>query len=375
VSRLDELGIKPLINAAGTYTILGGSRLAPPVMAAMAEAANTFLDFELLSARVGERLATMTRNEAAIVTSGAAAGVAIAIAACVAGTDPERIAAFPGAAADARVIVQRSQRNGYDYSARMSGVQLVEIGDATGTTLAELEDALEEPAACVLVFVGEQYDRGAVALSDVTRAAHAHGVPVVVDAAASVPPIANLGRLTRDHGADLVVFSGGKGLRGPQTTGLVVGRGNLVAACVANSSPRHSLGRPMKVGKEELLGLLAAIEWSLAQDEPAYLAALEARTARWIAGLADVPRVHVKRGIPANAAEPIPRALVRLDGADMAERDRVVAAIRARGVALMIDGDTSIVMNPQTLSDDEVEPVLEAVRAVLLERAAPSPGQ
>ena len=275
VSRLSELGITPLINAAGTYTILGGSRLAPPVIAAMAEASDTFLDFELLSKRVGERLAELTGNEAAIVTSGAAAGVAIAIAACVAGTDPDRVAAFPAGGAASRVIVQRSQRNGYDYSARMSGVRLVEIGDASGATLRELEDALAEPAACVFVFVGEQFDRGAVPLPDVIRAAHARGVPVVVDAAASVPPIANLRRLAGDEGADLVVFSGGKGLRGPQTSGLVVGRADLIAACVANSSPRHSLGRPMKVGKEELLGLLAAVEWSLAQDEPAYLAGLD----------------------------------------------------------------------------------------------------
>ena len=242
MSRLSELGITPLINAAGTYTILGGSRLAPPVIAAMAEASDTFLDFELLSKRVGERLAELTGNEAAIVTSGAAAGVAIAIAACVAGTDPDRVAAFPAGGAASRVIVQRSQRNGYDYSARMSGVRLVEIGDASGATLAELEDALAEPAACVFVFVGEQYDRGAVPLPDVIRAAHARGVPVVVDAAASVPPIANLRRLAGEEGADLVVFSGGKGLRGPQTTGLVVGRADLIAACVAEFQPATQPG-------------------------------------------------------------------------------------------------------------------------------------
>ena len=111
MNRLAELGVRPLINAAGTYTILGGSRLAPPVVAAMAEAADTFLDFDLLSARVGERIAELTHNEAAFVTSGAAAGVAIAIAACVAGTDPERILSFPAGAGGARVIVQRSQRN------------------------------------------------------------------------------------------------------------------------------------------------------------------------------------------------------------------------------------------------------------------------
>ena len=369
MSRLQELGITPVINAAGTYTVLGGSRLAPPVIAAMAEAAQTFLDLEQLATAVGARLAAATGNEAAVVTSGAAAGVAIAIAACVAGTDPERIATFPAAGAAARVIVQKSQRNGYDYSARMTGIQLIEIGGAARTTLTDLDAALVNDPACVLVFVGEQFDRGAVPLREVTTAARARGVPVVVDAAAGVPPIANLWQLTR-AGADLVVFSGGKGLRGPQATGLVVGRGELVAACVANMSPHHTIGRPMKVGKEELLGLLAAVEWSLALDEPEYLASLERYVATWIAGLRDIPGIHVERGIPVAAAEPLPRALVRLDGADRAARDHLVAEIRARGVAVHTDGDASLAINPQTVAEDEVELVLAAVRAVLLARTA-----
>src|SRR5262249_26027656 len=161
--------------------------------------------------------------------------------------------------ASARVIVQRRHRNGYDYSVRMTGVELREIGDGDGATLADLDEALDEGAACVFAFVGEQYDRGAVPLDDLIRAAHDRDVPVVIDPAAGVPPIATLWELT-GAGADLVVFSGGKALRGPQSTGMVVGRRDLIAACVANMSPRHAIGRPMKVGKEELLGLLAAVE-------------------------------------------------------------------------------------------------------------------
>jgi L-seryl-tRNA(Ser) seleniumtransferase len=146
----------------------------------------------------------------------------------------------------------------------------------------------------------------------------------------------------------------------------------MIQACLANSSPRHSIGRPMKVGKEELLGLLAAIEWSLGQDEEAYLAFLERSVARWIDGLSDIPGITAERGIPRAAAEPIPRALIRLHDSDLAERDRLTLAIRDRGVAVHNDGDTTISLNAQTLAEDEVEPVLEAVRAVLLERAAQS---
>jgi uncharacterized pyridoxal phosphate-dependent enzyme len=369
MTRLEELGVQPLINAAGTYTVLGGSRLAPPVMAAMAEASDTFLDFDLLAARVGERIAALTGNEAACVTGGAAAGVAIAIAACVAGTNPERILGFPRIAADARVIVQRSQRNVYDYSALMTGIQLIEIGEPTGTTLAQLEAALAEPAACVLVFVGGLFDRGAVPLAEVARAAHARSVPVVVDAAAGIPPISNLRDLT-GAGADLAVFSGGKGLRGPQTTGLVVGRRDLIEAVVANSSPRQTIGRPMKTGKEELLGILAAVEWSLAQDERAYFDFIERAIARWLQGLAGIPGITVQRGFPRAVAEPIPRVLIALEDSDLAERDRLIAEMRRRGVAVRYDGETVITLNAQTLAPDEVEPVLDAVRAVLQERAA-----
>jgi uncharacterized pyridoxal phosphate-dependent enzyme len=377
MNRLADLGVDRLINAAGTFTVLGGSRLAPGVIDAMAEASDAFIDFDVLSARVGQRLADLTRNEAAVVTSGAAAGIAIAIAACVAGTDPDRIAEFPTAATRAEVIVQRSQRNGYDYSARMTGVRLVEIGTPQGSTLADLTEALGDRTACVLVFAGEQFDRGAIPIEQVTGAAHARSVPVVVDAAAGVPPIANLWRFTRDLGANLAAFSGGKGLRGPQTTGFVVGRRDLIAACIANSSPRHTIGRPMKVGKEELLGLLAAVEWSLAQDEPAFLAQLSSRVSTWLQGLSGIAGIRVESGIPVAAAEPIPRALIRLEAADVADRDRVVAEIRSRGVAVGVDGETSIALNPQTVEDSEVETVLEAVRTVLLARAdaarAPAP--
>jgi seryl-tRNA(Sec) selenium transferase len=246
----------------------------------------------------------------------------------------------------------------------------VEIGRVDGATQSDLDLALTAETAAVLVFIGEQYDRGAIPLAGIVKAAHARGIPVVVDAAAGVPPIATLWRVTGDAGADLVIFSGGKGLRGPQTTGFVVGRRDLIAACVANSSPRHAIGRPMKVGKEELLGLLAAVEWSLAQDEATVLEAFERRVATWIAGLRDLPGIDVVRGVPTHVAEPIPRALVRIHGASREERDGLIAAIRARGVAVGYDGEASLALNPQTVDDDEVEAVLTAVRATLLSRGA-----
>jgi uncharacterized pyridoxal phosphate-dependent enzyme len=257
-SVYEELGIEPVINAAATLTRLGGSRMPPPVVAAMGRAAESFVDLPELQRRVGQRIAALTGNEAAYVTSGAAAGIVLAVAACVAGTDPELVAAFPcrPGADQPEVIVHRSQRNGYDYAARQTGARMVEVGETT----AELRTAMTERTACVLWFAGEHYAAGAPPLAEVIAVARDGGVPIIVDAAAQIPTLANLWRFTREMGADAAIFSGGKGLRGPQSSGLVLGRAEIIEGCRANGNPNCSIGRPMKAGKEELVGLLAAVE-------------------------------------------------------------------------------------------------------------------
>jgi L-seryl-tRNA(Ser) seleniumtransferase len=363
MSRLQALGVPPLINAAGAYTMFGGSRLAPGVPEAMAEAGNVFLDLDLLQRRVGARIAELTGNEACFVSSGAAAGVAIAVAACVAGTDPAAIGAFP-VRGERDVVVQVTQRNGYDYSARMTGVRLVEIGGSDGTTAAELRLAIGPQTACVLVFAGTFYEPGALPLHDVIEVAHAAGVPVVVDAAGQVPPVSNLRRYTVLEDADLAIFSGGKALRGPQTTGLVLGRADLIEACLANANPGHSIGRPMKVGKEELLGILAAIEWAVAMDEPAHLRTCEAIVAGWLAGFDDIPEVTVTREARGVVGEPLPQVFVRLRSGGSAARDALMDALRhgSPGVATRPSGADTIAFNPMFVEPDEAPLVARRLR-------------
>jgi len=364
----EQLGIKRIINAAATLTRLGGSRMPPPVVEAMAAGAQAFVDLLELQARVGARIAELTHNEACYVASGAAAGVALATAACITGDDPAAIAGFPQL--DGRknaAIVHRCQRNGYDYAIRQTGARLIEIGMAQTTQRWELEAAITPQTACVIYFAGEHFARGALPLPEVIEVAHARGVPVIVDAAAQIPPIANLWRFTRDLGADVAIFSGGKGLRGPQSTGLVLGRADLIGACQANGNPNSSIGRPMKVGKEELLGILAAVEWSLAQDEPALIDAYEAMVRYWIAGLQAIAGVTATRGYPNEAGQPFGRAIVRIDPARGLTRDQVVAALLAGDPAVAvgaIDADC-IALNPQTVEPGEEELVLAAVRRVL----------
>jgi len=368
MTSYQQLGIKRIINAAATLTRLGGSRMPPPVVEAMAAGAQAFVDLPELQARVGARIAELTRNEACYIASGAAAGIVLAVAACITGEDPAAIAGFPQL--DGRknmVIVHRCQRNGYDYAIRQTGVRLTEIGLPQATQRWELEAAITPQTACVVYFAGEHFARGALPLPEVIEIAHARGVPVLVDAAAQIPPIANLWRFTAELGADVAIFSGGKGLRGPQPTGLVLGQADLIAACQANGNPNSSIGRPMKVGKEELLGILAAVEWSLAQDEPALIASYEAMVQYWIAGLQTIAGVTVTRGYPNEAGQPFGRALVRIGPSSGLARDQVVAMLLEGDPAVAVGAVDSdwIALNPQTVEPGEEREVLAAVRRVL----------
>jgi L-seryl-tRNA(Ser) seleniumtransferase len=265
------------------------------------------------------------------------------------------------------VIVHRCQRNGYDYAIRQLGVRLVEVGMALNTAPWELEAAITPRTACIVYFAGAHFSRGALSLEQVIATARTHGVPVIVDAAAQVPPIANLWHFTRDLGADLVVFSGGKGLRGPQSAGLVLGRQDLIAACKLNGSPNYSVGRPMKICKEELMGMLAAVEWSLAQDEASLLERYERVVQYWVEGLSDLPGVHASRGYPSEAGQPHGRAIVRLDPVCGLTRDELAVALLHGDPAVavgVVDGE-SIALNPQTIEEGEEVLVLEALRRVL----------
>jgi L-seryl-tRNA(Ser) seleniumtransferase len=359
-----DLGVRPVINAAATLTRLGGSLMPPPVLEAMRSGAESFVDLVELQTAVGKRIADLTRNEACYVSSGAAAGMAIAIAACIAGDDKARVTSLPAFSGEpSEVIVFRSQRNGYDQAARTTGAHMIEIGEEP----SELELAFSPRTACVLFFAGAHFAGGALPLSDVVAEAQARRVPVIVDGAAQIPPISNLWRFTREQGADVAIFSGGKGLRGPQSSGLVLGKRAIVEACIANGPPNHSLGRPMKVGKEELLGILAAVEWSLAQDEPALLAGYEATVERWVAGLSGLPDVTVETRFPSEAGQPHSRAIVHLSSGARFSRADLVKALWDHDPRIAVGevGDDAIALNPQTLEAGEAEVVLQALQGLL----------
>lgn len=362
---LAELDVRPVINAAATLTALGGSLMPPEVREAMDVGSRQFVDLRELQRKVGERIAELTHNEAAYVASGAAAGIALAVAASMTGTDQALIDTLPGPDGFEKneVVIQRVQRNGYDYSARMTGARMVEVEN----TEQALEEAITEHTAAILWFAGGHFGADALPIEQVIAIGKRHGVNVIVDAAAQIPKIENLWHFTRDLGADLSVFSGGKGLRGPQPSGLVLGRADLIEAIRANSSPNHSMGRPFKVGKEELLASLASVEWSLAQDEDAVIAGYEEVVQMWLDGVRDLPGVVAERGFPSEAGQPYGRAIITIEEGARLDRDALHEALWERNprIAVSTIGERQIALNPQTLEPGEPELVLAAIRELL----------
>jgi len=259
-----ELGVRPFINAAGTYTTLTASLMHPDVMQAIDYASKQFVHLPELHDRVGERIAQMIGCEAAMVPSGAAAALVVGTAACITGTNPDFIHRLPDTTGmKSEVIVKKSHRYGYDHAVRACGVKMIEV-----ETSAELESAINERTAMMLFFNANE-PKGQIKAAEFVALGKKHSVPIFNDAAADVPPVENLSKYSK-MGFDLVTFSGGKGIRGPQSAGLLLGRKDLIAAARMNTSPNSdSVGRGLKVNKEELLGMMAAIESYTKRDHAA----------------------------------------------------------------------------------------------------------
>ncbi len=364
----EDLGIRPLINASATLTRLGGSVMPREVVEAMVEASQHFVPLDELQRRVGERLAAMTHNEAAYVSSGAAAGLVLATAACVAGADPQKISQLPDTTGlKNEVIIHKVHRNGYDHAVRQVGVKVVEIGDGEVTTAADLEAAITENTAAIFWFQGAMTGRGDLPLAEVIAVANRHNIPVVVDGAAQLPPVENLWRYT-EMGAALAVFSGGKDLRGPQSSGLIVGRKELIESCRINGNPNQSIGRPMKVGKEEMVGLLKAVELYIKRDHEARASQDDEVVAGWCSELNRVAGVQAERSFPNEAGQPLPRALVHINSSKVGlSRDAVVDALEAGTPSIFVakGGDDGIYLNPMTLADGEEQIVLDRLLEIL----------
>jgi uncharacterized pyridoxal phosphate-dependent enzyme len=368
------LGVRPFINCCSVRTMHGGSLMLPQVRSAVAEAARYFVNLDELMEAAGKRLAELTGAEWGLVTCGSAAAVALGTAACVAGNDPVKMLRLPFTDGMVnRVIIPKSQRFAYDQAVRMIGCNVVEID-----TREDLDRALAEPVAMV-VLLGKQEHLTSVRLEEIAAVVKPRGIPIMVDAASE--------HLERPspwlvRGADLVIYSGGKFLRGPQTSGLLLGSKRLVEAAWRNASPHQALGRPMKVSKEDVIGVLTALEyWFEERDQPG-------ERQKWYDDLAVI----------AKRVGQVPRArgeVIEPEGVDLVPRLRVSwdrwhypldgLALRQHVLdgepRIMLDDNSatedSIVIDPFQLQPGEAAQVGDAVAAVLrgASGASPAPSQ
>ena len=338
----EDLGVRPVINAAGPLTRLSGMPLEPEVAAAMAEAAQRCVPVEDLQEAAGRYLAEVTGAEAGYVTTGAAAGLALGAAACIAGLDVAKMDRLPDTTGlRNEIIVQRAHLTAYTHALRLSGARLVEVGymgyPGQGITWPWQIEAAIGPQTAAIAF-SHGIAAGSIPLEEVVAIGRRHDLPVIVDAAGGVPPIENLRRFIAS-GASLVAFSGGKAIGGPQASGILVGRADLIASValqhqdmdvypatwawrdrylasgILPGPPHHGLGRPMKVGKEEIVGLVVALRRFLARDHAAEWREQAARLTSVVESLAGLPGVRATLLDDPQATRPYPQAAIYLDEA------------------------------------------------------------
>ena len=309
-SIYESIGVRPIINCKGTFTIISGSQSLPEVKKAMDEASRHYVQMDELMEAVGQRLAEITKAEWGIVTAGCSAAITNATAACIAGSNPERMQRLPNLQGlKNEIIMAKYSRNVYDHAARMLGTTIVEVNSAE-----ELERAFNARTAMVLIFTSPPAEQGPLSIENTCRVAKGKGVPVLIDAAAEVLTIPNH-HLRR--GATMVAYSGGKCLRGPQCAGLLLGQKDYVRAAWANSAPHHAFGRSLKVAKEEIMGMLAAVEMWAKRDQDAEWRAWEA----WLAYISDrvtkIPGVTTEYVQPVDLSNHAPQLRIKWDAASL----------------------------------------------------------
>jgi L-seryl-tRNA(Ser) seleniumtransferase len=397
-----RLGVRTLINASGPSTRLSGGIMAPEVSEAMKEASQFCVDIAEFQARASEIIAGITGAEAGYVTSGAAAGLLLGTAACVTGLDPGKMNRLPDTSGmKNEVVISRSHRNFYDHAIRSTGIQLIEVGIADrfsgagvrDTEAWEIADAITDRTAAVCYVA---YPHTLPILEKVVEAAHAHDVPVIVDAAGQLPPADNLRKFIA-QGADLVAFSGGKAIGGPQSSGILCGRRDLIMSVALQhldmdilqeqwtpppmlidkaalpGAPQHGIGRPCKVGKEEIAGLLTALR--LFVDETP-----DTRYSRWlkvvemiVQATGEMPSAQLIIATDRKRNE-IPTVELHLneETTDWTALDLVIAlqngepAIQANPSRV---NEGIVVFGPTCLKDDEPAIIGQRLRELLLQKS------
>jgi L-seryl-tRNA(Ser) seleniumtransferase len=338
----DKLGVAKIINAAGTYTTLTAACMPPVVLAAVQKAALHPVRLHDLQVKSGEYIAKRLQCEGAVVTSGAAGAITLATAACMQNANNIDPMAMPQAIDGMKnqVIVQKAHRYGYDHAMFLCGARVTEV-----VTLDDYKRACASGNAVMTNFFNAAEEEDGVAgtaqigREEWLRVAHEHNIPCHIDAAADMPPISNLWKYT-GMGFDLVAFSGGKGIRGPQNAGLLLGKKHLIDLAHQNNNPEEGVGRGMKVAKEQIVGMVAAVDWVLSHTEESMQGDYQKRVDLIVATVKGIPSVRTETVVP-RIANHVPHLLIRFDPS--------VSGITTKEiVAKLREGTPSIELNPNT---------------------------
>lgn len=388
----ESIGVRPIVNATGVFTRLGGALMPPEVVQAMAEAAKQGVCMEELQYRAGLVIAEITGAEAAYVVSGAQAGIVLSIAACITGLDPAKMDRLPDTTGLKReVIMAKAHRNHYDHAVEAAGGKIVEVGTEDACRPDQLEAAINQQTAAI--FFLPDWPQGGLSLAAAVEIGRKHRIPVVVDGAGRLDVPENLRRYVAS-GADLVIFSGGKFIRGPQASGFICGRRELISAIAWQHLdmdvtpsvwaaprellaveempfiPRQGIGRGYKAGKEEIMGLVAALRLFVNRDHAADRAMWERRLREIIDGLAGAPHVQAEFLAAGDFHTGLPYARIRLDepalGMDAYEFTRKLA----QGDPPIHPSDRelaqgSLLINPFCLLDGDAAKIVQRVKEII----------
>lgn len=373
-SVIDDLGVTSIINAGGPNTKNSGSRPRPEALAAMEAMSEVFVDIDELLLAAGERIADLTGNEAATITSGASGGLVVQAAAAMAKDDPERISQLPITdGMPNELIIQRGHRFIYDHLYLAPGAKFIEVGRPTDCTLDEIEAAIG-PNTAGVVHLESPFKEGlGVALPDLAEMVHRHGLPVLADCASMLPPRENLTKFT-NQGADLVSFSGGKAIRGPQSTGFLIGKPEWIEYARLNNAPNPGVTRAQKVSKEEIAGLLAAVEVFVKADEAAETTHYREQMNFILDQISEIP--GIKAEIRHDYDHYIPHVVVTFaENWRGPEYSEIATRMKADSPRIYVQVDyrenpDRMWIDPLNLQDGEVEIVAEKLRNTLIDAAS-----